>query len=54
MEVVGGGGGTQTAGTGAIGTRVWGTIVEGKVVPVYTMKACGVVEVQPHSFLTTT
>ena len=32
---------------------VWWAIVEGKVVPVYTMKVCGVVEVQLHSFLTT-
>jgi hypothetical protein len=44
---------TQAAGTHVIGTRVWWTIVEGKVVPVYNMKACEVIEVQLHSFLTT-
>jgi len=34
-------GGTQAAGTHVIDTRVWWTVVEGKVIPVYNMKACG-------------
>ena len=34
-------GGKEAAGTRVIDTRVWWTVVEGKVVPVYTMKACG-------------